>query len=133
MAQSTRDVPSKPHLFWLRSWLHQRPDFGRRECFIEFLFKENLSAEGKFRALGEMLSLESVKCPIYLLAGESDDITTKEQVFAAEGLVGTSAEKIEKRLVPGGTSAFSWERARSRKPGPRSPGGSLRPAARDAR
>jgi poly(3-hydroxybutyrate) depolymerase len=102
MAQSTRDVPSKPHLFWLRSWLHQRPDFGRRECFIEFLFKENLSAEGKFRALGEMLSLESVKCPIYLLAGESDDITTKEQVFAAEGLVGTSAEKIEKRLVPGG-------------------------------
>lgn len=69
---------------------------------IELLFKENLFAEGKFRALGERLALESVKCPVYLLAGESDDITTKEQVFSAEGLVGTSAEKIEKRSVPGG-------------------------------
>lgn len=41
-------------------------------------------------------------CPIYLLAGEDDDITTKEQVFNAETYVGTPKEKIEKKLVPGG-------------------------------
>lgn len=69
---------------------------------IRLLFKENRFAKGSFVALGVTLSLSSVTCPVYLLAGESDDITTKEQVFAAEGLVGTPAEKIEKRLVPGG-------------------------------
>jgi poly(3-hydroxybutyrate) depolymerase len=69
---------------------------------IRLLFQENRFAKGSFVALGETLSLRSVKCPVYLLAGESDDITTKEQMFAAERLVGTSAEKIEKRLVPGG-------------------------------
>ena len=38
----------------------------------------------------------------YLLAGASDDITTKEQVFAARDLLGTPKEKITKKLVPGG-------------------------------
>ena len=36
------------------------------------------------------------------LAGESDDITTKEQVFDAEKYLGTPKNKIEKKLVPGG-------------------------------
>jgi|SRR5208283_1299586 len=40
--------------------------------------------------------------PLYLLAGESDDITTSEQVFAAENLVGTPKGRIEKKLDPGG-------------------------------
>jgi poly(3-hydroxybutyrate) depolymerase len=33
---------------------------------------------------------------------ESDDITTREQVFAAENLVGTPKGRIDKKLVPGG-------------------------------
>jgi poly(3-hydroxyalkanoate) synthetase len=54
---------------------------------------------------------------VYLLAGEADDITTKEQVFAAASLVGTQRAQIEQRLVPGGhiglfmgtrTLAESW-------------------------
>jgi poly(3-hydroxybutyrate) depolymerase len=40
--------------------------------------------------------------PVYLLAGASDDITTKEQVFDAEKLLGTPASAIEKTLAPGG-------------------------------
>ena len=52
--------------------------------------------------LGRKLSLKDVTAPAYLLAGESDDITTREQVFEAERLLGTPKGKIEKKLVPGG-------------------------------
>lgn len=66
------------------------------------LFKENRFARGEFMGLGRRLNLRNVTCPVYLLAGESDDITTKEQVFAANGLLGTPPEKIVEQLVPGG-------------------------------
>ena len=69
---------------------------------IKLLFKENRFATGEFVALGQTLSLKSVTCPAYLLAGEADDITTKEQVFAAEHLLGTPGASISKSLVPGG-------------------------------
>ena len=69
---------------------------------IRQLFKQNLFAKGEFVALGRTLSLCSVTCPAYLLAGESDDITPKEQVFAAEHLLGTPSSEIHKKLVPGG-------------------------------
>ncbi len=69
---------------------------------VEQLFKKNLLAKGKFKALGRALSLNDITVPVYLLAGADDDITTREQVFAAEGLVGTPASDIEKALVPGG-------------------------------
>jgi poly(3-hydroxybutyrate) depolymerase len=69
---------------------------------IRELFKENRFARGEFVALGKTLSLKTVICPVFLLAGREDDITTPEQVFAAEHLVGTSPERIRKSLVPGG-------------------------------
>src|SRR5271165_638695 len=69
---------------------------------IRELFKENRLAKGEFVGLGRRLNLESIGCPLYLLAGESDDITTREQVFAAESLLGTPKGRIEKKLVPGG-------------------------------
>jgi poly(3-hydroxybutyrate) depolymerase len=69
---------------------------------ITELFKENRLAKGTFVALGQTLSLRDIKVPLYLLAGESDDITTKEQVFNAEELVGTPKHEIVKKLVPGG-------------------------------
>ena len=69
---------------------------------IRELFKENRLAKGEFVGLGRRLNLKSIVCPVYLLAGESDDITTKEQVFAAEDLVGTPKGQIEKKLAPGG-------------------------------
>ena len=69
---------------------------------IRALFKENRLAKGEFVGLGRRLNLKSIACPLYLLAGESDDITTKEQVFEAENLVGTPKDRIEKKLVPGG-------------------------------
>ena len=46
-------------------------------------------------------SSKAITCPAYLLAGEADDITTKEQVFDAEKYLGTPKKRIEKKLVPG--------------------------------
>lgn len=66
------------------------------------LFKENRLAKGLFVGLGKRLSLKTIMCPTYLLAGAADDITTKEQVFAAEHLLGTPRNQITKALVPGG-------------------------------
>jgi poly(3-hydroxyalkanoate) synthetase len=66
------------------------------------LFKENRLAKGRFVGLGRRLDLKDIACPVYLLAGASDDITTKEQVFNAEKYLGTPPQKIEKKLVPGG-------------------------------
>lgn len=69
---------------------------------IDLLFKENLFAKGEFLGLGRRLRLSDVTCPAYLLAGEGDDITTKEQVFAARALLGTPDNQIVDKLVPGG-------------------------------
>jgi len=69
---------------------------------IQLLFKENRLAKGEFVALGRLLDLRAIRVPLYLLAGADDDITTKEQVFAAAALVGTPAAEIAQRLVPGG-------------------------------
>ena len=66
------------------------------------IFKENRLAKGEFVALGRRLNLKAITCPVYLLAGESDDITSREQVFDAEKYLGTPNERIEKKLVAGG-------------------------------
>ena len=69
---------------------------------IRELFKENRFAKGEFIGLGRRLDLKAIVCPVYLLAGETDDITTPEQVFDAYKYLGTPKGLIEKKLVPGG-------------------------------
>lgn len=69
---------------------------------VRELFKENRLAKGTFEGLGEILSLQGITCPVYLLAGADDDITTKEQVFNAANLLRTPASKVVKTLAPGG-------------------------------
>ncbi|WP_343685484.1 alpha/beta fold hydrolase [Asticcacaulis sp.] len=69
---------------------------------IRELFKENRFAKGEFVGLGRKLNMKDIVAPTFLLAGEADDITTSEQVFAAVGLFGTSADRIVRKLVPGG-------------------------------
>jgi poly(3-hydroxybutyrate) depolymerase len=66
------------------------------------LFKENELAKGRFIGLGHRLNLKDIACPVYLLAGDRDDITTQEQVFDAEKYIGTPPDKIQKQLIPGG-------------------------------
>lgn len=69
---------------------------------IEQLFKENLFARGTFVGLGKNIKPQDITCPLYLLAGEKDDITPKEQVFNATDFFGTPADKVVKDLAPGG-------------------------------
>ncbi|MCB1901816.1 MAG: alpha/beta fold hydrolase [Zoogloeaceae bacterium] len=69
---------------------------------INQLFKENRLAKGEFVGLGKKLDLADITCPTYLLAGASDDITTREQVFAARDLLGTPKTQIVSTLCPGG-------------------------------
>jgi polyhydroxyalkanoate depolymerase len=69
---------------------------------IRQLFKENRLAKGTFVGLGRILNLKDIISPVFLLAGDSDDITTKEQVLDADKYLGTSADKVVKKLVPGG-------------------------------
>ncbi len=69
---------------------------------IKLLFKENQFAKGKFVGLGRKLDLQHIRVPTYLLAGNSDDITTKEQVFNAAALIGAPSSAVVKKLAPGG-------------------------------
>jgi polyhydroxyalkanoate depolymerase len=95
---------------WLRkeetfeSWYENPIDLPGRwylQAIVQ-LFKENRLAKGTFVGLGRRLNLKDVTCPVYLLAGEADDITTREQVFDADRYLGTPKDHIEKKLVPGG-------------------------------
>lgn len=95
------------------------------------LFKDNRLAKGSFVGLGRRLDLPDVTCPVYLLAGESDDITTREQVFDAEKYLGTPRDQIEKKLIPGGHIGLFMGAAPSRTPGRGSPGGSGMRGSRD--
>jgi poly(3-hydroxyalkanoate) synthetase len=69
---------------------------------IAQLFKENRLAKGTYAALGKTLDLHEIVAPLYLLAGEDDDVTPRDEVFQAGSLVGTPKEHIEKALAPGG-------------------------------
>ncbi|KIZ39389.1 MULTISPECIES: alpha/beta fold hydrolase [Rhodopseudomonas] len=69
---------------------------------ITQLFKENRLAKGEFVGLGRKLNLRDITCPAYLLAGASDDITTPEQVLDAAKYLGTPADRIMHKTVPGG-------------------------------
>ncbi len=69
---------------------------------ISQIFKENRLAKGEFVGLGRKLNLRTIICPVYLLAGEADDITTPEQVLDAAKYLGTPKEHIAQQTVPGG-------------------------------
>lgn len=88
----------------LESWYENTLDLPGRWYLqvIESIFQQNKLAKGEFVALGRTLNLKAITCPVYLLAGEDDDITPREQVFAAESLLGTPPTQIVKQLAPGG-------------------------------
>jgi poly(3-hydroxyalkanoate) synthetase len=63
---------------------------------VEWLFKENRIAEGRFLALGEVIDLSKLSAPICLLAGSDDEVVSVEQLFAVTRLVGTASEHLTK-------------------------------------
>ena len=87
-----------------KSWYENPIDLPGRWYLqaIQLLFKENRFAKGEFAGLGRKLDLRNIACPVYLLAGAEDDITTPEQVLDAAKYVGTPKDRIVQKTVPGG-------------------------------
>lgn len=68
---------------------------------VEWLFRENRLAEGRFVALGRTVDLGAVKTPIFLLAAKDDEVVAPGQVLGAERLLGTESREVGRAIVPG--------------------------------
>lgn len=89
-----------------------------RETF-HWLYRENRLATGRFCALGRRIDPRRLEQPLFLLAGQRDDIAPPPHVFAAAALVGARKSDIETALAPCGhlalfmgrrTAATQWRR-----------------------
>jgi poly(3-hydroxybutyrate) depolymerase len=56
---------------------------------VQWLYKDNQLATGRFAALGRPIDLSTVGRPIFLLAARDDEIVAPEQLLAARHLVGS--------------------------------------------
>jgi len=68
---------------------------------VDWIFRENRLARGRFQALGETIDLRRIVCPLFLLAAENDEIVSPGQLLALRDLVGSPREQIEAHCVPG--------------------------------
>lgn len=81
------------------------------EQVIDELFRNNHFVNEQFVALGRKVSPKDIKCPVYMLAGDKDDITLPEQVFDMEKYIGTPKEKQAKGLAQAGHIGLFMGRA----------------------
>jgi poly(3-hydroxybutyrate) depolymerase len=68
---------------------------------VQWLYKDNQLATGRFAALGRPIDLSIVRGPIFLLAARDDEIVAPEQLLAARHLVGSEEGQIRTEVVPG--------------------------------
>ncbi len=54
---------------------------------VDKLFKHNLLIKGELVILGQKVDLSKITCPVHLIAGDEDDVTLPEQVFAMAKVV----------------------------------------------
>jgi poly(3-hydroxyalkanoate) synthetase len=69
---------------------------------VQWLFKENRLAQGRFTALGRQIDLTEVRHPLFLLAAEYDEVAPPEQLLAVRGLVGSDPADIQTMIARGG-------------------------------
>jgi poly(3-hydroxyalkanoate) synthetase len=67
---------------------------------VEKLFKKNKLVKGSLRVLHRNVDLGKITCPVAMIAGEKDDITPVEQVFAMGDYVKTPKENLFYRVIP---------------------------------
>ncbi|HXW26635.1 MAG TPA: alpha/beta fold hydrolase [Xanthobacteraceae bacterium] len=67
---------------------------------VEWLYKQNRLATGRFTALGCRIDLSALRVPIYLLAARDDELVAPEQVFATAARIGTSPEFVRTTTAP---------------------------------
>ena len=68
---------------------------------VDWLYKQNRLAEGRFVALGRRIDLAQLRTPLFLLAARDDELVAPEQVFATAGRVGTAAGDVATATAPG--------------------------------
>lgn len=62
---------------------------------VDRLFKKNQLIKGELEILGERVDLKNIRCPVFLIAGDRDDITPPAQVFhMADYVSGTTRTKL---------------------------------------
>jgi polyhydroxyalkanoate depolymerase len=85
-AGSEKDI-QKWHRF--KDWYDQPKDLAGAWYLqaVDQLFRQNLLITGKLEILGQKVNLCNIKCPVFLIAGDKDDITLPDQVFALEKVV----------------------------------------------
>jgi len=69
---------------------------------VNWLFKQNQIAEGRFVALGQFIDLADLTAPIFLLAADHDEVVSRDQLFAVARLVSTPADHLVKMNEPCG-------------------------------
>ncbi|MBU1171944.1 MAG: alpha/beta fold hydrolase [Proteobacteria bacterium] len=67
---------------------------------VRELFKKNKLITGKLRILHRNVNLARISCPVAMIAGEKDDITPYEQVYALADYVSTEKKNMFKRIIP---------------------------------
>ncbi|HTQ93632.1 MAG TPA: alpha/beta fold hydrolase [Streptosporangiaceae bacterium] len=67
---------------------------------VEHLFVKNEMFKGELEVAGQVVSLRSITCPVFLLGGEEDDITPWQQVHNMQHAVGST--QVRWYLAPGG-------------------------------
>ncbi|WP_366518519.1 alpha/beta fold hydrolase [Bradyrhizobium sp.] len=79
-----------------------------------WIFRENRIAEGQFVALGRKIDLAEVKAPVFLLAGENDELVPLQQALATARLLGTPSSSLVTASEPcGHLSLFIGRKALS--------------------
>lgn len=68
---------------------------------LDWIFRENRFARGVFLALGQMVGVGRIDCPLFLLAAAQDEIVSPPQLMGAAGLVSTPKGEMTMRTVPG--------------------------------
>ena len=67
---------------------------------VQWLFKENRIARGEFVALGQKVSLRSIRIPLFLLVGADDELVDPRQLLAIKHLVGTPPDHVMTSTEP---------------------------------
>ncbi|MDR3568713.1 MAG: alpha/beta fold hydrolase [Syntrophobacteraceae bacterium] len=69
---------------------------------VDQLFIKNNLIKGKMTLFNKKIDLKTIDCPLFMIAGSKDDITSPDQVFNAGKYVSTPPERMEKFLVDSG-------------------------------
>ena len=67
---------------------------------VEWLYKQNRLATGRFVALGRRVDLAALHMPIYLLAARDDELIAPEQVFATAHRIGSVPASVRTATAP---------------------------------